>query len=95
MNSRRKLLLEMTSMSLGLPLNHFGVLRFLADSTTGPQSPRADAGPAAPPVPGALSPQDDQFLEELEHANFLFFWEQSDPLTGLIKGPLQCSRERH
>ncbi len=32
-----------------------------------------------------LSPEDDQFLEELEKANFLFFWEQADPKTGLIK----------
>jgi hypothetical protein len=33
----------------------------------------------------ALSPQDDQFLEELERANFQFFWEQADPQTGLVK----------
>ncbi len=33
----------------------------------------------------ALSPQDDQFLEEMEKANFLFFWEQADPRTGLVK----------
>jgi hypothetical protein len=37
------------------------------------------------PSPSALSPQDDQFLEELEHASFLFFWEQANPHTGLIK----------
>ena len=33
----------------------------------------------------ALAPADDKFLEELEHANFLFFWEQADPHTGLVK----------
>jgi len=33
----------------------------------------------------ALSPQDDQFLEEVEKANFQFFWEQADPQTGLVK----------
>jgi hypothetical protein len=32
-----------------------------------------------------LSPQDDQFLEDLEKANFQFFWEQAGPDTGLIK----------
>ena len=32
-----------------------------------------------------LSPQDDQFLEDLEKANFQFFWEQADPATGLVK----------
>ncbi|HEY6990786.1 MAG TPA: glucoamylase family protein [Bryobacteraceae bacterium] len=32
-----------------------------------------------------LSPEDDQFLEDLEKANFQFFWEQVDPATGLVK----------
>lgn len=32
-----------------------------------------------------LALEDDQFLEDLERANFLFFWEQADPQTGLIK----------
>ena len=40
---------------------------------------------ANPPVPTALSLEDDQFLEAVEHANFLFFWEQANPPTGLIK----------
>jgi hypothetical protein len=33
----------------------------------------------------AISPEDDRFLEELEKANFLFFIEQADPVTGLVK----------
>ena len=32
-----------------------------------------------------LSPEDDQLLEEIEKANFLFFLEQADPQTGLVK----------
>jgi hypothetical protein len=32
-----------------------------------------------------LSPEDNQFLVDLEKANFLFFWEQANPETGLIK----------
>ena len=36
-----------------------------------------------PPKP--LSPEDDAFLEELERANFQFFWEQGDQETGLVK----------
>ncbi len=32
-----------------------------------------------------LSPEDDQFLEDLEHASFQFFWEQGDSQTGLVK----------
>ena len=41
--------------------------------------------PARPPAPTSISPEDDQFLNDLEHANFLFFWEQANPQTGLIK----------
>jgi hypothetical protein len=41
--------------------------------------------PAGPPAPTSISPEDDQFLNDLEHANFLFFWEQANPQTGLIK----------
>ena len=43
--------------------------------------------PAATPEigRGPLTPEDDQFLEELEQANFLFFWEQGDAQTGLVK----------
>ena len=33
----------------------------------------------------ALSPDDDHFLNDLEYANFRFFWEQSNSLTGLTK----------
>jgi hypothetical protein len=32
-----------------------------------------------------LSPEDHQFLNDLEKANFQYFWEQADPKTGLVK----------
>jgi hypothetical protein len=32
-----------------------------------------------------LSKDEDQFLEDLEKANFQFFWEQASPSTGLVK----------
>jgi hypothetical protein len=42
--------------------------------------------PAHPPDwVETISPEDDQFLEEIERANFLFFVEQADPETGLVK----------
>ncbi len=40
---------------------------------------------APPSTPGAISSRDDQFLEDLERTNFLFFWEQASPQTGLVK----------
>src|SRR6202035_1590303 len=42
-------------------------------------------GPPPTPASSGLTPADDQFLNDLEHANFLFFWEQGNPETGLIK----------
>jgi hypothetical protein len=33
----------------------------------------------------ALAPEDDAFLDELERAAFFYFWEQSNPGTGLVK----------
>ena len=33
----------------------------------------------------AISQDDDKFLDDLERANFQFFWEQCDPQTGLVK----------
>src|SRR5262245_58356861 len=32
-----------------------------------------------------LSDSDHQFLDDLERASFLFFWESADPTTGLVK----------
>ena len=32
-----------------------------------------------------LSQQDELLLEEIEHAGFLFFWEQANPETGLVR----------
>ncbi len=34
---------------------------------------------------GALVREDDQFLDDLEKANYLYFWEQAHPGTGLVK----------
>jgi hypothetical protein len=32
-----------------------------------------------------FSPDDEAFLEDLEKANFLFFWEQANPETGMVR----------
>jgi hypothetical protein len=84
--SRRTLLHQMGFISLGASLKTGRVLPFLQEATSQePRAPDQHTGPAPAPAPTTLSPQDDQFLNELEHANFLFFWEQGNPTTGLIK----------
>ena len=35
--------------------------------------------------PSPLSAEDDQLLDDLEKANFLYFWEQANPQTGLVR----------
>ena len=41
--------------------------------------------PQPAPAPSSLSEGDDQLLEEIEKANFQYFWEQAGPQTGLIR----------
>jgi hypothetical protein len=75
----------MASLSLGLPLSQSRVLPLLAQSAPQARTAQPHERPAAPPVPTSLSPQDEQFLNDLEHGCFLFFWEQANPPTGLTK----------
>jgi len=83
-NTRRRFLCQMASMPLGLlaPSNAMPILIGIATRDHGT---RPHNYPAAPPVPAAVSPEDDQFLNDLEQSSFLFFWEQANPQTGLIK----------
>ena len=76
--SRRQVLRQLTGTALALPLSRIWPL----GSSTKPTEKQSSAN--RPSLP-SLSPEDDQFLDQLERANFLFFWEQADPQTGLIK----------
>jgi len=76
---RRKLLRQIGGTGLYLPFARWESLPFET-----PEEERQTESPR-PPAPLPLLPDDDQFLEELERANFLFFWEQADPQTGLVK----------
>ncbi len=39
-----------------------------------------------------LAPDDDEFLDDLERANFLFFSEHADPLTGIVRDRLNVQK---
>jgi hypothetical protein len=45
----------------------------------------ASAQRAVPSRHAALAPEDDAFLEELSKRSFMFFWEQADPATGIVR----------
>ncbi|MFZ0817121.1 MAG: glucoamylase family protein [Candidatus Sulfotelmatobacter sp.] len=72
--SRRQMLRQILGMGLSLPLA--GILT--------PWSARAQASTAQPVMP-TLSPEDDKFLDEVENACFLYFWDQGSAKTGMIK----------
>ena len=44
--------------------------------------------------PKTFSDQDDAFLQDMEAANFRYFWEQANPDTGIVQGPLQRPHPR-
>jgi hypothetical protein len=76
--SRREVLRRVLGVGLCLPLARSRIMPLL-------MAQEQHLGPAPPPAPTSLSPEDDQFLEEVEKANVLYFWEQSNPQTGLVK----------
>jgi hypothetical protein len=83
--SRRKLLRQMAGLSLGLPWAQASALPLVGQSAPRPSTGRQHTQAAVPPAPTSLSDEDGEFLDALIHANFLFFWEQSNPQTGLTK----------
>ena len=75
--SRRRVLRQVVAAGLSLPFAHLiGAL----PSQAPPPVPVGDAAGGS-----VLSPEDDQFLNDVEAASFLFFWEQGNPKTGMVK----------
>ena len=79
--SRRTLLRQMAGIAAGLPLTYWGLLSAEDSLDTSPSF-------SATRVP-TFSADDDQLLEEVEKAGFLYFWEQANPQTGLVRD--RCS----
>ncbi|MFP5277103.1 MAG: glucoamylase family protein [Acidobacteriota bacterium] len=73
----------MGTLSLGLPLAR--VPGLAAMNLPPGELTAAGPQPAPPPQPSSLTPADDAFLNDLEHACFQFFWEQANPKTGLTR----------
>ncbi len=85
--SRRDLLRQMLGLGLAVGAGTW-VSRSWATAEEKP-APERQVICAGPPVPGTLSADDDQFLEQLEEVTFQYFWEQADQQTGLVKD--RCS----
>ncbi len=65
-----------------MPLSQANGLSFFEQQA---QNHKQHTQPAVAPTPTYLSEDDDQFLDQVERADFLFFWEQGNPQTGLVK----------
>jgi hypothetical protein len=81
--SRRRMLRRLAAVSAASPLANSKMLQALSPAQS--QAQQNSPAPAPQPVPGTLTQQDHDFLNGLEQACFLFFWEQANPQTGLVK----------
>jgi hypothetical protein len=84
--SRREFLGQLAALPVALSLSPENLPFLSADPDSRPdQSRQANPENASSPPLTTISPEDEQFLDGLERACFLFFWEQANPETGLIK----------
>src|SRR5882672_188128 len=81
--SRREWLRQIAGMGICLPLAQSGFASYLPSPPA--PAPEQHTRPAPPPAKTSLSPDDDQFLDELERITVCYFWEQTNPTTGLVK----------
>ena len=75
--SRREMLARMGRTMLAFPLLNMAWMNMALISMSCGGSKTSSTGP--PPL------TDDQFLDEIERAIFLYFWEQASPTTGQVK----------
>jgi hypothetical protein len=78
-NPRRELLKQIVRFGGYLPFANLGILSSAARSRK-----QAHTKAILPP-PTSPSLREDPLLEELERANFRYFWEQANPETGLVR----------
>jgi hypothetical protein len=77
--TRRELLAQAATAGVLLPWAGSAMLE--GTQKKGKQDPQQ----AAPPNPSPFFQVDEALLEEMENANFHFFWEQANPETGIVR----------
>jgi hypothetical protein len=95
--SRREWLQQAARLALAAPAA-FSPLSTLADEFLShpptlslPQEQSAASLFTSDPTKYRFTRDEDQFLEELERACFQFFWDESNPYTGLVKDRSQAN----
>ena len=66
-------------------LRVLAVVALVAQIACLPRAPSGAPRPQSGPVRTSLSSEDDALLEDLSRRSFLFFWEQADPNTGIVR----------
>ena len=84
--SRREMMRQILSAGACLPF-----ARLMSALPLRQQSGKVPASPSGLAV---LSPEDDKFLNDLESANFSYFWEEASPKTGMVRDRCQI-RNNH
>src|SRR5579862_9837315 len=79
--TRRSVLCRLLGTGMALP--------FASLLSSSPKPEEQHQLPAKPPSRTSLSPEDDQFLDDLERSNFCYFLEQANPDTGIVKDRCQ------
>jgi hypothetical protein len=74
--SRRQILRQVLGAGFCLPW---------APALIGQSGADTSSAPNQPPAQFSLAPEDDQFLNDVENASFLYFWEQGNPKTGMVQ----------
>ena len=80
--SRRTVIKQLAGASAAVPLTGFAARLF---AQTLRREPGGVPSPGPAERPGGLTDEDDAFLDELERATFLYFWEQGSPETGIVR----------
>lgn len=83
--SRRELLQRLASLAACFPAVRWSSTPAIGASQTQKQTAAPLVQLSELPPATYLSPGDDTFLEQMENANFQYFWEQCDPKTGIVK----------
>ena len=85
-NTRRELLKQIARFGGCIPFANLGILSSAASFRK-----EVYAGDVLPPQTSS-SLRDNPLLEELEKANFRYFWEQANPETGLVRDRFNVRR---
>src|SRR6476660_8876967 len=97
--SRREWLAQASRLAAGLPVALSPMSRVIGSGvpTELPPAPQQESTQSvfstlftSDPTKYRFTRDEDQFLEELERACFQFFWDESNPYTGLVKDRSQA-----